>query len=286
MTSLAVGLILIAAVLHASWNFLAKHAAGGAVFTWLFGVMAVVVYFPVALWVLIYQHPPLGPMQILFILISACIHLAYFLLLQTGYRLGDLSLVYPLARGSGPMLATLTAIVLFGERPTPLALFGAFLVIAGVFLLTGGMTILRTRRAGPAVRFGLLTGVTIAAYTLSDKYAVSTLNVSPVLLDYGSHLGRLVLLTPFALRHWERVQFDWRHHWREALGIAVLSPLAYMLILTAMIFTPVSYVAPACEVSILIGAIIGAHFLEEGQVVRRLAAASCIVLGVIALALG
>jgi drug/metabolite transporter (DMT)-like permease len=134
--------------------------------------------------------------------------------------------------------------------------------------------------------YALITGTLIAAYTLWDKQAVSTFAVSPVLLDWGQNLGRTVLLTPLALRQWENTRKEWRTHRVEAVGVALLVPLSYILVLTAMQFTPVSYVAPAREISILIGTAMGTRLLAEGDVSRRLLGACAMVLGVVALSVG
>jgi drug/metabolite transporter (DMT)-like permease len=137
-----------------------------------------------------------------------------------------------------------------------------------------------------AVGYGLLTGALIAAYTLWDKYAVSTVLIAPLIYDWLNSLSRSILLTPFAIRHRATLRRDWRQYWRQALIVAVLSPLAYIMVLTALVFTPVSYVAPAREISILFGTIMGARLLAEGDPGRRLLAASGMVAGVIALAIG
>ena len=216
---------------------------------------------------------------------SALIHLAYVLILQRGYRVGDLSLVYPLARGTGPTLSTFTAILVLGERPTSLAIFGALLVAAGVFLLSSGPGSSRGSRKW-GVGYGLLTGTIIAMYTLWDKYAVSTLLIPPLLQDFCTTLGRVILLAPIAFRKREEVRQEWRIHRKEAIGVALLCPLSYIMVLTALITTPVSYIAPAREVSILIGALLGSRLLAEGDAHRRLPAAAAIVAGVMALALG
>ena len=136
-----------------------------------------------------------------------------------------------------------------------------------------------------AITFGLLTGLTIAGYTLWDKYAVSVLLIPPLLLDYGSNLGRMLLLVPFIRHRWSEVWAEWQTHRLEAMGVACLSPLAYILVLTALVFTPVSYVAPARELSTLIATLLGARLLNEGDLPRRLIAASLIVLGIVTLAL-
>ncbi len=286
MTAFAFGLVLAAAFIHATWNYLAKRAGqGGAAFVWLFAAVSCIFYAPVTLLVFLWQKPHIGLLQLAFMAGSALLHLAYFLILQKGYRVGDLSVVYPLARGTGPTLSTLAAILLLGERPSTLALFGAFLVAAGVFFLSGGTGGIRGRRK-QGVGYGLLTGIVIAAYTLWDKYAVSTLLIPPLLQDYCTNLGRVILLGPMALRKWGEVRKEWRIHRKEAVGVGLLCPLSYIMVLTALISAPVSYIAPAREVSILIAAVMGSRLLAEGDARRRLPAAAAIVVGVIALAVG
>lgn len=283
MSGVALALIVAAAVLHASWNYLAKRASGGAPFAWLFGLVSCVLYAPPAL-TLLYLQPALDIWALGFIFGSGLIHTAYFLSLQRGYGHGDLSLVYPLARGTGPLLAVLGAILAFGERPSLAALAGAALIIAGVLTLSG----LGHRRAQPgqAVFYGLLTGALIAGYTLWDKYTLSGLLVAPLVLDWGSNVTRTLLLTPYAWRRQAQVRQQWREHRGAVIGAGVLCPLSYILVLTALAFTPVSYVAPARELSIVFGVLLGAQLLAEQQFKRRLTAAMMIVLGVIALSIG
>jgi drug/metabolite transporter (DMT)-like permease len=158
--------------------------------------------------------------------------------------------------------------------------------VLGVIVLTADPAGLRAGAARKAIVYALATGSFIAAYTLWDKQAVARFAVAPIILDWGANLGRTLLLTPFALRHWKEVENEWRTHRSEALGVALLVPLSYILVLMAMQFTPVSYVAPAREISILIGTAMGTRFLAEGQAARRLAGASAMMLGVVALALG
>lgn len=119
MSLSALGLILAAAFVHATWNLLLKRAGGGIVLVWLFGAVATIIYGPSAVAIIVVQRPHIDWTEGVFIVGSGVIHIGYYLALQRGYRTGDLSLVYPLARGSGPMLATIGAITLFGERPSP-----------------------------------------------------------------------------------------------------------------------------------------------------------------------
>jgi len=286
MTRVALGLVLAAAFTHATWNVLAKRVGGGPEFVWLFGVLACAIYAPLAAGVVIVQRPHIGVVQVGFIAGTAVLHVAYFLALQRGYRAGDLSLVYPLARGTGPMVSSAAAILLFGERPTAVAMAGTVLIGVGIYLLTSSPGSLRQAGARRAVGFALLTGAIIAAYTLWDKRAVSALGIPPLLLDWGGNLGRVAILTPVTLTRFDDVRRLWRMHRREIVWVAVLTPLSYILVLTALVFTPVSYVAPAREISILIGTAMGARLLAEGDAGRRRAAAGAMVVGVAALALG
>jgi drug/metabolite transporter (DMT)-like permease len=285
MTLFALVLVLAAAVFHATWNLLAKRVGdGGAVFIWLFGLYSVLIYAPLAVVVLV-TSTHLGPVAYIFMFGSGVLHLGYFVFLQRGYAVGDLSLVYPLARGTGPLLATAVAIVLFGERPSVLVFIGIGLITAGVFVLTSESGSLSTG-LGAGVVYGLLTGVFIAAYTIWDKQAVSGLLIPPLLQSWATILVTTLLLTPVAMSRSKEISSLWRAHRPEVIGVAILSPLSYILVLMALVFTPVSYVAPAREISILIGAAMGARLLSEGDSTRRLIAASAMVVGIIALALG
>ena len=213
-------------------------------------------------------------------------HRAYFLLLNRGYRVGDLSLVYSLARATGPLLSSIAAILFLGERPSLIAVGGALLIIGGAMILTMNGSRLRETAAQDAVLYALVTGLFIAAYTIWDKQAVSRFAIAPLVLDWGANVGRALFLTPFAIKYPDETIAEWREHKYEAIGCAVLIPLAYILVLTAMQFTPVSYVAPAREISILIGTVMGARLLGEGDTQRRLAGACAMVSGVIGLAIG
>jgi len=286
VTPAALGLVLLAACAHATWNLLAKRVGGGVEFLWLFTAVSTVTYAPLAAAILVFQHPVLGPEQLLFFVGSTILQLIYFVALQTGYRSGDLSLVYPLARGTGPMLAATAAIVFFGERPTPVAMAGIVLLVGGVLLLAGNPAMLRQPHARRAAAYALVTGCVIAAYTLWDKYAVSVLLIPPLLYDWGANVGRTLCLAPLAARRWPAVRTCWAAHRAAAIGVGVLSSLAYILVLTALVFTRVSYIAPAREISILIGTVMGARLLAEGDVRRRLAAGAAMLLGLAALAVG
>jgi drug/metabolite transporter (DMT)-like permease len=286
VTAFALALVLGSAVAHATWNLFAKRSSGGAPFLWLAFALSVPLYAPIAIAVLIVSGAHLGPVELLWMLVNAALNVAYGIFLLRGYRAGDLSVVYPLARGTGPVLAVVGAVLLFGERPTALALAGGLSIVAGVFVLTGDPRTLRPRGAGTAVAYALLTGVTIAAYTLWDKRGVGVLLIPPVVYESGANVFRVLILAPLALRRWPEVRREWSANRAAVLAVASLSPLAYILVLTALAISPVSYVAPAREIGILLGVLVGARALTEADIGTRSIAAILMVGGVIALALG
>lgn len=277
--------MLASAVLHASWNLLAKRARGGTGFLYLFSLLTVAVYGPVALVYVLVARPQFTLTHLAFALGSSVIHVGYFVFLQRGYKVGDLSLVYPLARGSGPALATLLAVLVLGERPGMQALAGTAIVVVSVFVLSGGRGLLAAERRS-AVVYGLVTGLFIGIYTVWDGYAVGVLMAVPLLFTFTGEAGRVLVLAPLMAGRRTEIGAAWREHRLEALGVAVLSPLAYLMVLTAMRFTPISLVAPTREVSILIGALLGTRLLAEGEGNRRLLGAAGMVIGVALLATG
>jgi drug/metabolite transporter (DMT)-like permease len=283
MNSAAVVLVLIAAVAHAGWNLCAKRVPnGGALFVWLFGAVATMLCVPLAVITMLVSDQRPTSTWLLAIGVSGLLHVSYFLLLQRGYSVGDLSVVYPLARGSGPMLSVLAAVVLLGERPGVFPLIGAGIVVTGI-LVIGGLGSGRGARSAGAL-YGLATGVLIAGYTLWDAHAVTALAVPPVTLLVGSAVGEFVLLTPIAVARRDKVAGLWRRHWREVLAVAVLGQLAYLLVLFALRLAPVSMVAPARELSIVFGSLAAWLILGEPNPRRRLTGAVVVLAGVAAIA--
>jgi drug/metabolite transporter (DMT)-like permease len=286
MTGLAITLVLAAALIHATWNYLLKKSGGGVGFVWAFAAMSSLIYAPIAVGIVVVEHFQFSSEALAYLLASAILHTAYYLLLDRGYRYGDLSVVYPLARATGPFLTVLIALVALGERPSVVALCGAALVVGGAFFLAASPAKLREAGAARGIAFALLTGCMIASYTLVDKQAVSAVLIPPVLQDWGANLGRVIVMAPLALRRRPEIKAAWRLKRKAVILVALLCPLSYILVLTAMVFTPVSYVAPAREISILFAALMGAHWLQEGDVPRRVASAAAMALGVVALAIG
>jgi drug/metabolite transporter (DMT)-like permease len=334
LNATALLLIFVAAIAHASWNLFSKQASvsGAASFVWLMSATATVAYLPVVAASVIASPPHLSALAWVFMAGTGLLQVGYFLFLQTSYRLGDLSLIYPIGRGTGALLAALGGIILLGERPGPAGIAGILLIVGGLVILGipafGGpglateapRTVAATTEAVPtntaatkpvtstaatttvastgaatetaaavtakAVMFALITGLFIATYTLWDKYAVSTLNVPPLVQGYASLPVMALIIAPFALLDRGRTARVWITYRRQVLGAAVLSPLAYILVLIALSFTAVSAVAPAREVSVLLGVLLGRRLLGEGSLARRLTAAATIAAGIICIAVG
>jgi drug/metabolite transporter (DMT)-like permease len=298
MPPTALALVLVAAVLHALWNVAAKKAGGDQRFALLAAIGVTVLWAPVVLWFGVGEVVRWGWWEWFVLMASAAVHVAYFLVLLKGYRVSDLSVVYPVARGSGPLLAALGAVILLGERLSPIAMAGVLAMAFGVFLIAGGPGLWRQAQAlGPqahaqrlrvlaGLRWGALTGMLIAAYTVIDGYAVKVLLIGPVVVDYVGNVLRVPLLLGAGLRDRPAFVQAARQQWRYALVVATLGPLAYILVLYAATMAPLSHVAPAREVSMLIAAMIGGHLLGETDRGLRLVGAACMACGVGALALG
>ena len=284
MTILALSLVLLAALTHASWNIYAKVAAESRHFVWLFSAGSVLIYGPVVIAVLIVEQPVFEARHWLALAATSVLHLLYSLSLQTGYRHSDLSVVYPIARGTGPLLSFIGAGLLLGEALTAQSVAGLALIVGGI-LLVAGLIGHHRRAPGVGVFYGLLTGALIAAYTLNDGWAVKVLLISPFVIDFTGNLFRMAVLAPRAWRDRARVALEARTYRKAVIVVSVLGPLGYILVLFAMRLAPISHVAPARELSTLVGAWFGSRLLREDSGPWRIVGATLIVAGVISLAI-
>lgn len=292
MPATALVLVVMAALLHAIWNLAAKRAGGDHRFAFLSALLVTLLWLPVAAWFGLRELALWSAWTWACVMASAVLHLVYFTVLLQGYRVSDLTVVYPVARGSGPLLAVLGAWLWLGEPTGWQGAAGALLVCLGVFVVAGGPGLWSRPHAAAergrvlaGLRWGGLTGGFIAAYTVVDAYAVKVLLVSPVLLDYVGNVLRLPFLAPAALRDRGALRLAFRAQWPYALVVAVLGPLGYVLVLYAVTLAPLSHVAPARELSMLFAAVLGGQLLGERDRTLRLAGAVCIALGVVTLAL-
>ena len=288
MTPLSLGLVLLSALAHSTWNLLLKKSGNPEIFVWWILVAETVFMLPlgVALF-LLYPVPPIGW---LFVLATIVLHVLYFLLLGRGYAQGDLSVVYPIARGFGPMLVPILAVILLGETITLSAVLGIAAIVAGIYIISWTGELQRflfqpwnlLRNSG--ARYAVLTGLTIAAYAIIDKKGVS--HVQPFLYLYLMSLGSAICLFPYIRRKWgiQAMGLTWRGSRRSIVVAGFLTFLAYGLVLTAFSLSRVSYVAPAREVGIVIGVLMGVLILKEPFGRTRLAGSAVIVFGLVLIA--
>jgi drug/metabolite transporter (DMT)-like permease len=272
-------LVLLAAALHASWNALVK--VGGdpfvrlAVLNVVSGLCALPLLFLVA--------PPAAASWP-YLLGSVVIHFAYNITLAYGYRIGDLSYVYPIARGVAPPLVALGAWLMAGESPGPIGVL-AIVVISGAI---ASLAFTERWRLGPLlpVWLALATGLSIAGYTICDGLGGRAAG------DVLGYIAWLFVLdaVPFGLivAFWRR--HDLAGHLRASgsapvLG-GILALVAYGLVIWAMSQAPMASVSALRETSVIMAALIGTRLLREPLGTRRVVAASVVVLGVVLLEAG
>ncbi len=289
----ALALVVLAGFIHASWNIAAKKAGGDVRFAAFTSVVMMVFWAPVGVWMGWQQVPAWGWLEWALVLDSALLHIVYFIVLLRGYRKADLTVVYPLARGSGPLLSSMVAIFLLGEQISSWGLMGIGGVVSGVFLIAGGPGLWKAAhdpsqqaRVRTGIFYGGITGVCIASYTVVDGYAVKVALMSPILVDYFGNLVRLVFLSPTLLRDRIEVARLWQLQRPYALIVGIFSPVSYVLVLYARQLAPLSHVAPAREVSMLFAALLGGHLLGEKDRGPRIVGAMLIAAGVMALGMG
>lgn len=287
MTTLTFLAVVLAAVLHASWNLMAKRAsASGVAFVFAYSLVSLVAFAPWAGWLIWQGAVPWSPSVAMALLATGLLHILYALALQWGYRAADLSVVYPVARGSGPLISTLAAVLILQEAMSTLSALGLLAVVGGIALIaTGGN--LRAFHGSTALRgvqWGLFIGALIAAYTVVDAYAVKVLGVPPVVADGASNVIRVAALAPFVLRRPCQTVQGLHGLWGLVLGVGVLSSVAYILVLWALSAgAPLHIVAPLREMSMMIGAVLGMVVLREPLGLARIAGCAVLTGGVVAL---
>ncbi len=273
-------LVVCAAALHAGWNALAKRGGDQIVFLWLATIASTLAVTPLGIWQL--SQDGFATAAVPFILATIVVHATYFYALGRAYASGAYSLVYPVARGLGVALVPVLALLVFDERLSPAGTLGIALVVAGIATLH----LLPGRPPGsPTLGRGLLwpvlTGFTIAGYSLVDKAGVARINPVPyiMLMEIGCALLGLPLLwvRPAAVRRELR-------GWRRVVLAGVMSTLAYTLVLFAFRMSKTGYVVAARELSIVLSALIGSLLLGEGRLAPRLAGAAIVLAGVACIA--
>lgn len=268
-------LVLCAALLHASWNFAAKKASGNICVLYNGLLIASIViapfFFLLFSWDQFYN-------AIGYIVATGIIHALYFLFLCKGYEQGDISIVYPVARGSGIAGTALTACFFLQEQVSLAGFAGIIVVTVGTVLV--GMKIDQKKAPLLHIMYALLVGLMITGYSIVDKVAVGLIN--PVLYIFCMALGTVIFLTPYILIYKRReLSPTWHRGKRYSIIIGVGSMGTYLIILFAFQMAHVSYVVAARELSVAIGAFLGIKLLHEPVSKRKTAGIICIILGMI-----
>jgi len=278
-------LVLAAAAIHATWNALTKRAQDQLAFLWSSVSLATLVLLPAG-WALL---PPEGVPGAAwpFLVATSVIHAVYFYVLGRAYGSGEFSLVYPIARGLGVALVPLAAFFFLDERPSPLGALGVLLVVAGIVginlssagLISAGLSSLMSAGTG----WALVTGLSIAAYSLVDKAGVARLHPVPYIAILG--VGMSLLLVPAMVRRRVALAREWQTNWRAILVASTLNLTSYLLVLFAFRLSKAGYVVAAREISIVLSVVIGRLWFGERGLGARFAAASLVLAGVICVAL-
>ena len=273
-------IVLLAAALHAIWNLIAKQLGGGAAVAVTFLSVGVIAWIPVVVVAVGHGASFGGPRGLAWATVGGSLQAVYFVLLQRAYRHGDLSVVYPLARGSGPLFAVAGGVLIYAETPGTAGILGAIAVSAGAVVLLGGSW----RRVPSGAGWAVAVGTVIASYTLWDRYGVADLGASPWLYLWVGELVAIALLLPRALRDVGTMRRVVRTEPLRIVTVGVLQLAAYGLVLAALAIAPVSAVAPVREVSVVLAAVLGAVVLREPVGRARVLGAAIIAAGVIAIA--
>lgn len=286
MSNLSLVLVLVAAALHATWNYQIKKSRNKLAFVWWFQLMGLMFFLPL----LIYYLPQvtIPARGWLFIAATGGIHAFYFGFLSTAYEGGDLSLVYPIARGTGPLLVPILAVCFIHEQICFMAGMGILLITSGIYCLhlpsfekSDFFAPFSSMGKGTTL-WALGTGLTIASYSIVDKIGVTC--VDPVVYLYFLFLGSWMLLTPCVLAKKGAVKIlekEWGQNRKSILIVGFLCFFTYLIVLYAMRISKVSYVVSVRESSILMSVFFGSFFLKETLNRQKLFGSLVIFFGVI-----
>ena len=283
MPPIALVLLLVAAVLHAGWNLFVKRAREKQVFTWWGLVVGSICFAPL---LLLSQSFPLRVWP--YVIFSALVEGAYYIILTRAYEHGDFSLVYPMARGAAPAFLVIWAVLFLGERPRIAGFVGLALIVLGL-VIVGGNTWWSLRKttalSGSGIGLALGVALCISIYSAIDGAAVRI--VAP--LPYTVLVISLstVFITPVILVRYggRAAAAEWRTNWFRIVIVGILMLLSYMLVLQTYAIAHVSYAGAIREISVVFAAFIGWRWLGEDFGLLRLLGASVIFVGILVIAI-
>ncbi|MBC78072.1 MAG: hypothetical protein CL745_00505 [Chloroflexi bacterium] len=267
--------VIISTFIHATWNFLIKKSNHPYEYVQLLAVISGIISFPFALAFIFTDNFTFS--GIILSILSGFIHVFYFYFLGTAYKNGDLSFVYPIARGTAVALVPVAGFFIINESISSISLFGVFVVFIGIFTL-GNIAHIRSVNLNDLF-LSLITGITVTMYTIVDKYAVSMINPFFV-FSISSFLGGFLSITLIDRRinHFYLIT---KNNLRIVLVISFLSAIAYPMVLYAYKYSDVSLVSPLREISTAIAAVMGIVLLKEKLSLYKVLGISLIVIGAI-----
>ncbi len=273
-------LVLLAAVFHASWNALMKSGGDKLVMQTLIILAPSLIGLPALLFL-----PALAWEAVPWLMLSTLLHFTYYGLLVSAYKHGDLSLVYPIARGSAPLLVAVGAWFLAGENKTAGELLGVAIVSLGIFSLAWRKkgTPLREGDSKLAVPLALLTGLSIASYTLTDGLGVRVSGDAYTYIAWLFALEGLPLLAFTCWRRRGRIRQSFQPYLAKGLSGGLVAGSAYGIVIWALSIAPMAQVVALRETSVLFAAAMGCFLLREPFGHKRIAAAGLVAGGAVLL---
>ena len=290
MTSFAISLVLLSAIIHALRDFITKSSEDKQAFLWLFATSGLVLIFPFSLFFLIREGLPSG-FGLALMIGTGFVHTLYAFALMKAYEHGDLSHVYPIVR-SAPALILIVAILFFDEIVSIKGVAGIILTVCGAYII--GMREwslkelvepIRSLSNNPSTRWALVTMCLVATYSVIDKQMVKYGH--PMVLQYGYDVIIVLCYTIFITitRRWGAVQKEWNERKVKAALNGVFAFGGYSLILFALRISNVSYVAGLRQLSIVFAILLGNHFLQEKHKDIRLVSGALIFTGALLIAI-
>ncbi len=274
-------IVLLSACLHVIAHVVLKRSLNRTAAVWWVLVWGSLILLPFVF----FDPPRLSPLLVGILLVSGFFQFAYFFSIARGYQTGDLSVVYPLARGTAPVFLLIWAILFLGERPTKGGMLGIVLIAAGVYLLglpklSAWLEPLRSlNKSGP--RWAVLAGLFISAYSAVDRVGVRLSSPLPYLFLINSIA--IALLTPLVFRMvgWNGLRAELQAAGLNSVIAGFTTPAAYITVLYVIrAGSPASYVGAVREISVVLGVILGVMVFKESGSFIRVLGGICVAVGV------
>lgn len=275
MAGIAFSLVIMSALLHAAWNFMAKRVSGNlsVLYLGMSGICVVLLPF-----VLLRASGTIMPHAYPFVIVTGVIHALYFVALSRAYKYGNISTVYPVARGFGVIGTAIVAIALLSEKVSLTGLCGIISAGFGIFVI--GASVEKGIEGRRGLWFAILVGSTMIGYSVVDKLAMAT--IDPIIYIFWMILFSMALLTPYMLivRRRELIA-AWKEHKKYSMVIGLGATAGYLLILFVFRMAQVSYVVAVRELSVVVGSILGVVYLRESLSIRKLLGILMVVAGLV-----